>query len=257
MEDNRIAMHPILAWNRGDPVHITYDGKEITAYPQETVAMALYAAGVKQYGTSSRFYRPRGMFCAIGKCSSCMMRVDGSPNTRTCVLEVRDGMDVETQHGDGKFPDVQAAMKGVKEKSTEVLVIGGGPAGLEASLWAAKAGADVILLDQNPQLGGQLVKQTHKFFGSAKENAGTRGVTIAKKLIEEVEATPNITVYSGFTAFGWFQGAVCAADQDHAVLFHPRKVIVATGAAEKMLMFKNNDMPGVFGAGAAQTLMNV
>ena len=115
MEDNRIATHPILAWNRGNPVHVTYDGNEITAYPEETIAMALYAAGVKQYSTSSRFYRPRGMFCAIGKCSSCMMRVDGIPNARTCVLQVRDGMDVETQHGEGKFPDVQAAMKGVKE----------------------------------------------------------------------------------------------------------------------------------------------
>jgi len=257
VEDNRITTHPILAWDRENPVHVTYDGKSVTAYPQETVAMALYAAGVKQYSTSSRFYRPRGMFCAIGKCSSCMMRVDGIPNTRTCVLQVQDGMDIATQHGDGRFPDVQAAMKGVQEKDAEVLVIGGGPAGLEASLWAARSGAHVTLLDQNPQLGGQLVKQTHKFFGSAKENAGTRGITIARELIDEVKATPSIEVYSGFTAFGWFQGSVCAADQHHAVLFHPRKVIVATGAAEKMLMFKNNDMPGVFGAGAAQTLMNV
>ena len=92
MEDNRIATHPILAWSRGTPVHVTYDGQQIPAYPQETVAMALYASGVKQYSTSSRFYHPRGMFCAIGKCSSCMMRVDGMPNTRTCVLQVRDGI---------------------------------------------------------------------------------------------------------------------------------------------------------------------
>lgn len=257
MEDNRIATHPILAWSRGTPVHVTYDGQQIPAYPQETVAMALYASGVKQYSTSSRFYHPRGMFCAIGKCSSCMMRVDGMPNTRTCVLQVRDGMQVETQEGDGRFPDVQAPMGGVAEKDAEVLVIGGGPAGLEAALWAAKAGARVTLLDQNPQLGGQLIKQTHKFFGSAKENAGTRGITIAKQLVGEVTATPAIEVYQGFTAFGWYQGAVCAADQQRAILFHPRKVIVATGAAEKMLMFKNNDLPGVFGAGAAQTLMNV
>ena len=68
MEDNRIATHPILAWNRGDPVHVTYDGKEIAAYPQETVAMALYAAGVKQYSTSSRFYRPRCLY-AMPICS--------------------------------------------------------------------------------------------------------------------------------------------------------------------------------------------
>ncbi len=257
VEDNRITTHPILAWDRGTPVRVTYDGKSIPAYLHETVAMALYAAGVKQFSVSSRFYRPRGMFCAIGKCSSCMMRVDGIPNTRTCVLQVHDGMAVETQHGDGRFPEVQAAMKGVPEVKTEVLVIGGGPAGLEAALWAAKCGAHVALLDQNAQLGGQLIKQTHKFFGSAHQNAGTRGVTIARQLVRDVQATPSITVYGGYTAFGWFQGAVGAASQEQALLFHPRKVIVATGAAEKMLMFRNNDLPGVFGAGAAQTLMNV
>lgn len=257
VEESRITTHPILEWNRGVPVHVMYDGREIAAYPQETVAMALYAAGVKQFSTSSRFYRPRGMFCAIGKCSSCMMRVDGIPNTRTCVLEVSDGMKVETQHGDGAFPDVQAPTRAVREREAEVLVVGGGPAGLEAALWAAKSGAAVTLIDQNPRLGGQLIKQTHKFFGSASENAGTRGITIAKNLVEEVMATPRIRVYPGFTAFGWFQGSVGAADKDGAMLIHPRKTIIATGAAEKMLVFKNNDLPGVFGAGAAQTLMNV
>lgn len=257
MEDSRITTHPILEWSRGVPVHVTYDGRSISAYPQETVAMALYAAGVKQFSTSSRFYRPRGMFCAIGKCSSCMMRVDGIPNTRTCILEVADGMNIETQHGDGRFPDVQAPMKAVHEQDAEILVVGGGPAGLEAALWAAKSGASVTLVDQNPRLGGQLIKQTHKFFGSARENAGTRGITIARNLVEEVGSNPGIGIYSGFTAFGWFQGAVGAADSKGVVLFHPRKTIIATGAAEKMLVFRNNDLPGVFGAGAAQTLMNV
>lgn len=257
VEDGRITTHPILEWSRGVPVHLTYDGRSIPAYPQETVAMALYAAGVKQFSTSSRFYRPRGMFCAIGKCSSCMMRVDGIPNTRTCILEVAEGMNIETQHGDGRFPDVQAPMKAVREQDAEVLVVGGGPAGLEAALWAAKSGASVTLVDQNPRLGGQLIKQTHKFFGSARENAGTRGITIARNLVEEVGTNPGISVYSGFTAFGWYQGAVGAADSKGVVLFHPCKTIIATGAAEKMLVFRNNDLPGVFGAGAAQTLMNV
>jgi sarcosine oxidase subunit alpha len=257
VENNRIAAHPILAWKRDNTVHVTYDGNPIAAYPEETVAMALYAAGVKQYSTSARFYRPRGMFCAIGKCSSCMMRVDGIPNTRTCIVQVQDGMQIETQHGDGRFPDVQAALGAVQERTAEVLVIGGGPAGLEAALWAAKSGATVTLVDQNPELGGQLVKQTHKFFGSARENAGTRGITIAKQLVQEVRSNAAVTVFSGTTAFGWYQGAVAAFDQQRALLFHPRKVIIATGAAEKMLMFRNNDLPGVFGAGAAQTLMNV
>ena len=84
-------------------------------------------------------------------------------------------------------------------KQCEVLVIGGGPAGLSAAISAAKAGAQVTVVETNAKAGGQLVKQTHKFFGSKEHRAGIRGIDIVKQLIEEcgelgVEMMLNSTV---------------------------------------------------------------
>ena len=64
----------------------------------------------------------------------------------------------------------------------ELIIIGGGPAGLSAAKMAAEAGINVLLLDRSPSLGGQLIKQTHKFFGSKKQYAKMRGIDIAHKL---------------------------------------------------------------------------
>ncbi|HNR05367.1 MAG TPA: FAD-dependent oxidoreductase, partial [Bacillota bacterium] len=62
---------------------------------------------------------------------------------------------------------------------TEIAIVGGGPAGLCAAIKAAESGAKVIVLDRNSQLGGQLIKQTHMFFGSQKQYASHRGIDIA------------------------------------------------------------------------------
>ena len=97
----RIENHPILDFNRGQRVTFTYNGKPISAYEGESIAAALHAAGVKVLGYSQNLRRPRGFYCAIGNCSSCMMVVDGVPNVKTCVTEVRDGMRVELQEGKG------------------------------------------------------------------------------------------------------------------------------------------------------------
>ncbi len=65
----------------------------------EPIAMALRAAGVMTHRYTARFHEPRGIFCAIGRCTDCVMVVDGKPNIRTCVTPLRAGMKVETQHG--------------------------------------------------------------------------------------------------------------------------------------------------------------
>lgn len=70
-------------------------------------------------------------------------------------------------------------------KQCEVLVIGGGPAGLSAAIAAAKAGVQVTVVEANAKAGGQLVKQTHKFFGSKEHRAGIRGIDIVRQLIDE------------------------------------------------------------------------
>lgn len=143
-------------------------------------------------------------------------------------------------------------------KNTELAIVGAGPAGLMAAVQAAKAGAQVLLMDRSTYLGGQLIKQTHKFFGSKEVFAGERGFEIARKLVNEVEHTPGITVWKNATVLGYYPDGVLTVKHDgEFCTIKPQKIVVATGAAEKNLAFPNNDLPGIYGAGAVQTLMNV
>ena len=142
---------------------------------------------------------------------------------------------------------------------TDIAVIGGGPAGLMAALTAVRAGARVLLLERDGHLGGQLVKQTHKFFGSEKQHASVRGIEIAKLLGGELASFgERARVWTGATAIGLYEDGVLTLE--HEGLYkkvEPRRIVAATGASEKYLSFPNNDLPGIYGAGAVQTMMNV
>ncbi len=258
MTDLRIHRHPILKYVRGNPLKFYFEGEERTGYENETIGAALYATGLKEFSHSFKLDRPRGIFCAIGQCASCRMRVNGVPNVRTCITPLEEGMTVERQFGAGEKPtntEVRKTFK--KELEADIAIVGGGPAGLSAAIYAAKFGARVVLVDRFPKLGGQLIKQTHKFFGSRKHDAGVRGIDIAERLIKQVEENPNIMVLSEAEAFGYYEPATIAvAGKDTIYRINAKKIIMATGAAEKALLFENNDLPGVYGAGAAQTLMN-
>lgn len=143
-------------------------------------------------------------------------------------------------------------------KKTEILVIGGGPAGLCAANAASSLGAKVLLCERDGVPGGQLVKQTHKFFGSEKQYAGDRGIQIGQMLLEQTQNDPNIEIYTDTTVLGIYEDGIATAEHDGAHLkIDAERIIVATGAAEKFLPFEGNDLPGVYGAGAVQTLMNV
>jgi predicted molibdopterin-dependent oxidoreductase YjgC len=97
----RIEQHPILKFNRGKKLQFTFNGQTLYGYEGETIAAALHANGVKVLGHSLFKHRPRGFYCAIGNCSSCLMVVDGEPNVRTCITDLREGMVVTTQLGKG------------------------------------------------------------------------------------------------------------------------------------------------------------
>ncbi len=100
----RIKQHPILG-NLQDAFSVTIyvDGQTIAARESEPIAAALVAAGIKEFRTTAKRREPRGIFCAIGQCTDCMMTVDGIPNVRTCVTPVRNGMNIETQKGLGRW----------------------------------------------------------------------------------------------------------------------------------------------------------
>lgn len=99
----RIKEHPILSFKLGKEIKFTFDGKEYIGYEGDTIASALHAAGVKVLGHHHETHRPRGFYCAIGNCSSCLMTVNGEPNVRTCVEKLEEGMVVETQKGKGEL----------------------------------------------------------------------------------------------------------------------------------------------------------
>ena len=96
----RIAEHPILGkQEKGKKVSFTFDGRMIEGYEGEPIAAALKAAGVMVHRYTARQHKPRGIFCAIGRCTDCVMVVDGKPNIRTCVTPLKEGMVVQTQYG--------------------------------------------------------------------------------------------------------------------------------------------------------------
>lgn len=150
-------------------------------------------------------------------------------------------------------------MKKVYE--TDLLVIGGGAAGLCAAAEAAGAGAKVTVIESDLHAGGQLVKQTHKFFGSKDEYAGTRGYKIADILLEEIAGLGDrVQISCNSTVTGYYpEDGVYTVMQGEEEYYRikAKKAVIATGAQERMIPFTNNDLPGVYGAGAVQTLMNV
>lgn len=143
-------------------------------------------------------------------------------------------------------------------KQVEILVVGGGPAGLCAAINAAQEGAKVLVLERNEELGGQLIKQTHMFFGSEKQHASVRGVDIATILFDKIDELENIEILKNSTVLAIYDDGIVTAEIDGKYTkIKSQRIIVTTGASEKTLVFPNNDLPGIYGAGAVQTLMNV
>ena len=98
----RISEHPIIeSYNKGRKVTFSFDGKELSGYEGESIAAALKAAGVMVHRYTAKQHKPRGIFCAIGRCTDCVMIVNGQPNVRTCITPLEEGMKVETQYGVG------------------------------------------------------------------------------------------------------------------------------------------------------------
>lgn len=100
----RVLQHPILGDVTDEPkIQIIVDGKPYFAYEGEMIAAALIANSIKAFRYTKHQHKPRGIYCGIGRCTDCIMIVDGVPNVRTCVTPVKNGMIIETQYGSGKW----------------------------------------------------------------------------------------------------------------------------------------------------------
>jgi len=240
-------------------VEFSWNGKRFTGYEGEMIASALFANEIHIFGHHPKDDSPQGMFCANGQCSQCLVIADGLP-VKSCMTPLREGMDVRSVEGQPKLPadDFVAPTSRISTTDTDVLIIGGGPAGLSAAIELGKFGIKTLVVDDKDRLGGKLVLQTHKFFGSIEDSyAGTRGFQIGKILENELRTLDSVDIWLNTTAVGVFSDGIVGVVRNGTYrLIRSQKLLVATGAREKMLSFPGNTLPGVYGAGAFQTLVN-
>jgi len=265
MPQNRIAQHPILKTPETELLEFKWNTQSLTAKAGETISSALIANGINIFGHHPKDGAPLGLFCANGQCSQCMVLVDGKP-IKACMTKVAQGMSVMPLDG---LPDITDLPENGQEPSSlqnteliniPVLIIGSGPAGLSAAIELGNLGVQTLLVDDKDQLGGKLVLQTHRFFGSTDTvHAGTRGVDIAAKLTDQIKNLDTVNIWLGTTAVAIYEEKIVGlwrTDREEYILVKPEVLLVATGARERSLPFKGNLLPGIYGAGAFQTLVN-
>lgn len=259
MAEYRITKHPILPVPARDTVEFFWRGRSCTGLAGETIASALFANGIRIFGHHAKDGAAQGIFCANGQCAQCAVVADGLA-VKSCMVSVEAGMRVEPLDGRPSLPDVDGAheLRDIPTVDCECLIIGGGPAGLTGAIELGRAGVRTLIVDDKHRLGGKLVLQTHKFFGSIDAcYAGTRGIDIATRLERDVRLYENVRVWLNSTALSVFSDRRVGILRDgRYFIVRPEMLLVAAGAREKSLVFRGNTLPGVYGAGAFQTLVN-
>jgi len=133
----------------------------------------------------------------------------------------------------------------------DVAVIGAGPAGMAAALQAASSGADVLLVDENMQLGGSLNY-------ARMDPKGTTAPVLLEKMRAEIDAAENILVMTNAVCNGWFADNWLPIIQGSRLFkVRAKKVVMCVGAMEQQAVFRNNDLPGVMMGSAAQRLIRL
>lgn len=262
MNTFRIKSHPIIETTEEATVPFFWIDETLYARPGEMISSALMANGISIFSHHPKDHSAQGIFCANGQCAQCLVIADGVP-VKSCMTAVKEGMQVEPANGLPTLPKVTHnptyVEPNIKLHETDVLIIGGGPAGLSAAIELGKLGISCILMDDKSRLGGKLVLQTHRFFGSSEAVfAGSRGTEIAKKLEASVRDLPTIEIWTSSIAVGVFEDQTVGIFREDAryELVKPKVLLVTTGAREKSLTFPGNTLPGIYGAGAFQTLVN-
>ena len=239
---------------RGEPLVFTFDGAPVEAYPGETVASALIAAGI--WGLrGNRDGSSRGLFCGMGVCGECRVRI-GAKSRRACLEPAVNGLPV-TRHqsrAPAQSEDNDSQIAPWKELSTDILIIGAGPAGLSAAKTAAESGLEVLVIDERHSPGGQYFKQPGDGFDVVESGIDSQ-FSEGLELIRAAQEAGAQFMFDA-TVWGTFGPHRIAVSVDgHTCVMRPRRLILSPGAYERAVPVPGWTLPGVLTTGAAQTLL--
>jgi sarcosine oxidase, subunit alpha len=261
--------------DRTQIIPFMFEGSRYWGYRGDTIASALWARGQRVLGRSFKYHRPRGIFSLSDRDVNCLMQDEDKLNIRADVTPIEAGMNLSAINTFGSVTrdranviDLFSAflpvgfyyktfhenkrlflfwerkirnLTGLGKVDTsaprvytskrydfcDVLVIGAGASGLSAALTAAEAGADVVVVDENARIDNN-----------------------------EVENHPCIRIYLNAQAAGYYaDNWIPIVDRDRMIKMRAKTIIVASGASEQPAVFRNNDLPGVMLASAAQRLI--
>jgi len=169
----RIDSHPILKLPEGRKlVNFFFNGEPVEGYEGEVISSALMALGKSTFSYHPKDGAPQGLFCANGQCSQCTVLIDGIPQ-KSCLTPLAEGMDVRSLRGLASLPAADEGLKQAERRAlhTDILVIGGGPAGLSAAYELGKMGFQVVVADDKDRLGGKTRFFKHISFSDLKRTA--------------------------------------------------------------------------------------
>ena len=242
---------------RGKEIEIFIDNHPIRAYEGESIAAVLTAIGIRQIRHAPQLMDPRGLYCCMGSCYGCLVTVNGQPNERACVTPVQAGQRIKLQEEFGRPTEGAADSARLVRREVPLVIIGGGPGGLSAAIAAAKAGAKVLVIDENLQPGGQIYRQLPKTFQALEPGRLGTDYVDGLSLLKEVQNLSDaITIWNDALMWSVFESNQLAiARGNQLVLLDAKAIVVATGAYERPVPVPGWTLPGVITAGGAQVLL--
>jgi NADPH-dependent 2,4-dienoyl-CoA reductase/sulfur reductase-like enzyme len=244
---------------RGPEVEIRVNGRTLCAYEGETIGTVLTAHGIRQIRHTQHRQEPRGLYCCMGSCYECLVTVDGQPNIRACVTPVQQGQQITLQKGFGRIEEelVEPIPGQLIRKKVGLVVIGAGPAGLNAAIEAARVGAKVLVIDEGTQPGGQIYRQPPSVFDITDSRAMGDDYADGRSLLDRMHSfSDHITIWNESLVWSVFKPRILAVIRNDAVvLVESKAIVVAAGAYERPVPVPGWTLPGVMTAGGAQVLL--